>query len=196
MRPLSLLVLLALSAPAVASADLPVALRVSAGAGIGAGFSGGSSTGPLGGVLAADLLVRTKPGRAWCMSYELGGAGVPGLTSLAPNQLEGIGQQTILLGLERDRSWKGISSFLLVGAGWGHIHSEFSSDWNEFTGTSEPSPNNESDGLALGGSWGIRLTPPPGPVGFIFALRSSNVMAMKAHAHTLAFTFGLTIHPQ
>jgi hypothetical protein len=171
-------------------------LRVSGGVGIGAGFSEGSSIGPFGGLLAVDFLVRSGPGRAWVASLELGGAGVPGALSSAPNQLESAGQEAILLGFERDHSWKGVSSFLQVGAGWGRVNSDFGTSWDELAATSGPSGRVKRDGIALGGSWGIRLTPPPGPVGFIFALRSSNVIASNAHAHTFAGMFGLTIHPQ
>ena len=181
--------------PTLGHADLPVALRVSGGVGIGAGFRSGSVVGPFGAIAAADLLIRGTPGRAYLLSYEVGGAGTPGAQAYSlehlegplgtsPPRLEGTSHQAVLAGIERSHSWKGVSSFFLMGAGWGRIHSDLGS------------AERTIGGLAVSASLGLRLTPRPGPVGFIFALRSSNVFTSNVTSCALTGTLGLTIHPQ
>lgn len=50
-------------------------------------------------------------------------------------------------------------------------------------------------GLALSGSGGVRLVFPPGPVGFVIALRAVRTTTSRSSSTALGPTLGLTVYP-
>ena len=105
------------------------------------------------------------------------------------------------VGLERSRPGHASSVFTLAGVGVGQIGSvrEPSPDLaGRFWGGPPAGPQTDARevGPALDAAVGYRLAPDPGPVGFVFEIRTNHVIAAHRSVHLLALALGLTIYPR
>ena len=183
--------LLALAA-APARAEFPVALRVSAGGGYGVARHGESLTGPFSGLATLDVAWRRRPGREVVVSCELAAVGALAGTEVpAGLQSEGSLEAehgAILLGIASTPAGFGIRHYLQGGLGVGRVASTLEGGWLR-----RPRTHELATGVALSATAGLRLVPDPGPLGFVIALHSSNVMAPGTSSHSLALTVGFTL---
>jgi len=98
--------------------------------------------------------------------------------------------------VEYERSYppnSGVAGYVQGGLGIARLRASGSS-YLEGEGSRPERPKYDW-GPALSGEVGLRLVPPPGPIGFLLGLRSSNALTPHSSSHVLAFQFGLTVHP-
>jgi len=50
-------------------------------------------------------------------------------------------------------------------------------------------------GFAFSGAGGLRLVPPPGPLGFTLALHGARTIARHSRCGAMGVTFGMTLYP-
>jgi len=177
---------LALSAGS-AAAEFPLTLDAQVGLGIGFGHHRGSSTGPFGGFAALDLTLDRGSANRWFVSGLASGIGAPGGRSqdYLPDtyRLDSIALESVIAGVERTRNDGG--AFVKLGAGASTLDL-----------TARDHPDEARWGLALGAHAGVRLIPPPGPVGFLIGVRSHHVIGSGTHANVIALVIGLSIAPR
>ena len=172
--------------------EFPLALRVSALGGLGSARYGSTSTKSLGGVLAADLAWRDRPGHEWMVSYEADGIGSMSTNELdygsyAPERLRSFDQEAVLVGAECSPPGSGVHRYLQGAIGIGRMHADIPG-WRSLDSVT---------GLAFSGCAGIRIIPDPGPLGFLLSARTSHVIARRASGHVMVcLGLGLTLHPR
>jgi len=180
---LALCLIVLAATPPPARAEFPFSLRVSGGLGQGGGQSdGATAVGPFG-IAAVDFAWRHRPGRAIVLSLETAGGpfSVSHPASLTPRYLDSIDHTSLVLGIERSLPDTPSGPYVQFGAGIGRVVTD---------------AFQRSNGVALSGAAGARIVPSPGPVGFLFGLRTNHVFSAHARCHALAVTLGLTIHPR
>ena len=176
--------------PNSAHAEFPFALRAFVGLGIGLAESRGVDSGPFGGVVAADLALRHRSQRAVVVAYDLMGVtrgpGAAGYYGEQPIRLDSAVGHAITLGIARDARRTASGSFFQLGLGVGRADLD-----RVYPGNDE-----SALGFAVTAVHSTRWAPPPGPVGFLFGVRTTHVFTSVGRAHSLAIVFGPTIHPQ
>jgi hypothetical protein len=167
-----------------ARAEFPIAVQLTAGAGVGAAKAEGLGTGPFAGMAAIDLDWRSRPGHALVLSFEGGATGCP--CSHVPERrvIDSAGHGALLLGVEHSDPGTGMRPYMQGGIGVGQARAGIGSD------------ERVRYGLAVGWGGGFRIIPPPGPLGFVLGVRTSHVFAAGMRTHLAAFTLGLTLHPR
>jgi len=131
------------------------------------------------------------------LEAEWGGTACPCSSIPESARLEGVDYRALTLEIERSRPpGSGVATFQRVGLGPAWIKAERFPGIDFVNGGFLPGPwVTHATGFAVSGTLGLRLMRPPGPVGVLVALRSSNVFAKDHRIHVLLFSLGLTIHP-
>jgi hypothetical protein len=176
-----------------ASAEFPVALRVSGGPALGSSRQDGEGgRGPLGGLAVGELVWRYRPGRAVVLSLETAGLlgntmqplARPGSRDPGSPRPRPTGHESVILGMEWSRPGAGVGPYLQGGLGPGRVGAKWASReevrW----------------GLALAGTAGLRIAPDPGPVGFLLCLHANCVVAHSAYCLVVGPALGITIRPR
>ena len=191
-----LVVACALLVPAPAGAEPPIGVRATLCLGTGVGHRDNLVGAGPSGFAAVELLWRYRPGRAVVVSYVTGGgpAGLAYVPEAA--HLEYADHRAVLIGLEASRLGGG--GFLHAGLGVGRVTTDgfpgLEGMYDPETRAHWARPFTET-GVALMATAGLRLVPRPGPMGFILAFQTSNVVGPTSSSNVLGFTFGITLHP-
>ena len=180
-----------------ARAEFPAALSAWAGAGRSSGHReevGGSAPS---GVWGIDAAWRFAPGRA-LVAYE--GAGQGGMMFIPESpHLSRLEHWAITVGPEFSSPPRsGVAFFCRASAGVGRVTSAGSRGLR-ITDTRVNAlpglvPLTEI-GFAMSGVVGVRLIPPPGPLGFTLALRAARTAAGHSSSGGIGVTAGFTLYP-
>jgi hypothetical protein len=179
-----------------ARAEFPVALSAWLGAGPGSGHQQEVGESGRFGVWGIDAAWRYAPGRALVVTYEAAGLG--GLKYITDSPyLSRLEHRAITVGLELSsppRTWASV--FFRTSAGLGQVATDGSRGM-PLPGTLDAVPIGALTeyGFALSGAAGVRLIPPPGPLGFTIALRAAHIGAHDSSSGSLGVTVGMTFDP-
>jgi hypothetical protein len=188
MRTIGLLLLLSLLSNAPARAEFPLAVRTMIGGGMGGGsYDMHGGTAGMSGLAAIDVAWRRSDRHALGLSLEASGysAGAGTLQwRPGPATLDEGEHVALLLNYERSEIIRGGQPFYQFGAGVGRTRGRFGRDAATYAG------------LALGAAAGVRIAPPPGPLGFVFGIRTTHVVATDLRSHGLGIVLGLVIQPR
>jgi len=186
---------------APAHAEFPFAVRARGGIGFGGGSANQTSTAGLMGMAAADAVWRRTPGRAIVVTFEGGGGPLGGSYVLDHGSyIDEVSRVALTVNLEVSRPpGPGVASYMLGGVGVGRVTTSGGTPPPGWTPDQPPTRihvDRTAWGPALAGEVGLRLTPAPGPLGFLLGVRGSGMFAPHSSAGGVAAFFGLTIHPQ
>jgi hypothetical protein len=157
----------------------------------GGGWGGGASK-PEGGnagiaaIAAVDVVWRRSETRALTFSFEAAGFSEGGRAPVFPDPhpLDSASHLALLVGLERSRALPAVQRFVQLGTGLGRVEGSVGASDKTYVG------------LAVGATAGLRIAPPPGPLGFVIGFRTSHVLATDLRSHAVALSLGLAIHPR
>lgn len=163
-------------------------LRGMAGPGYAVGLrSNANSAGPLGALVAGDVLIRRAPGRALTLSAEA--AGTLPMTAHADfwpprPSVESSNHYAALVGLELHKRGSRSGPYIQAGIGAGAVNVD-----------GPPSIAGTETGFALGLGMGQHWFLPSGPFGVVIGLRTSHVIARDIQAHSFALVLGMSVEP-
>lgn len=179
-----------------ARAEFPAALSAWLGAGPGSGHREElGENGPFG-VWGIDAAWRYAPGRALVATYEAAGL-AGGVHFPESPHLGTLEHLAITVGPEFSfRRRSSVSFFCRGSAGVGRVTTDGSRGLRLLGPGWVPGiiPLTET-GFAMSGAAGVRLMPPPGPLGFTIALRAARTSAHHSSSGSIGVTFGLTLYP-